>query len=217
LLVAVALACALLWSSEASAHVKVRPSRMVAGTTDALIAFVAPNERDNARTVKLEVFFPRQPLLGVLTSPIPGWTSRTSNTTLAKPLRTDDGTIDRVVSSITWTSTGRGTLPGQYQSFPISVGTMPNHAGTLVFKALQTYSSGEVVRWIQVPSSLSPHPDSPAPTITLTKAEGTSAQSTSSSGSAVGVAALVCSLLALLGVAFLLIARRSDSASDARP
>jgi hypothetical protein len=41
-----------------------------------------------------------------------------------------------------------------------------------VFKAIQTYSDGSVVSWIQVPSRAVPNPPHPAPTITLTSAAG---------------------------------------------
>jgi hypothetical protein len=36
-----------------------------------------------------------------------------------------------------------------------------------VFKAVQTYSDGSVVSWIQVPTKAVPDPPHPAPTITL--------------------------------------------------
>ena len=64
-------------------------------------------------------------------------------------------------SRITWTATSKadGIAPGQFQDFPLSV-QIPGKAGdTLTFKALQTYSDGEVVRWIGAPDA-----DKPAPT-----------------------------------------------------
>ena len=50
---------------------------------------------------------------------------------------------------MTWTARKqRQDRPGQFRDFPISV-QIPGKAGdTLTFKALQTYSNGEVVRWI---------------------------------------------------------------------
>ena len=41
----------------------------------------------------------------------------------------------------------------------------------MVFKALQTYSSGEVVRWIEEPAEGAEEPEHPAPQITLVAAE----------------------------------------------
>ena len=49
--------------------------------------------------------------------------------------------------------------PGQFMDFPLSV-QIPGKAGDkLTFKALQTYSDGEVVRWIGAPDSDTPAPD----------------------------------------------------------
>jgi hypothetical protein len=64
--------------------------------------------------------------------------------------------------------------------FPISV-KIPGKAGDiLTFKALQTYSNGEVVRWIGPPNA-----DEPAPRVTVTSAK---AKSASHSSGAVAVA-----------------------------
>ena len=45
---------------------------------------------------------------------------------------------------------------------------IPTGTSQLVFKAIQTYSDGTVVSWIQVPDKAVPNPEHPAPTITLT-------------------------------------------------
>ena len=103
-----------------------------------------PNERDNANTVRLQVFFPSNlPLLTVNVLPIPGWSAKVETQTLSKPVQTDDGPVDQVVTNITWTATSGGITPGQYQDFDVSAGKVPDRTGTVVFKSLQTYSSGE--------------------------------------------------------------------------
>ena len=71
------------------------------------------------------------------------------------------------VSRITWTAQGPGIRPGQFDQFTISVGPLPSAATSLTFKALQTYSSGEVVRWIEQAAPGAPEPAHPAPTIRL--------------------------------------------------
>jgi hypothetical protein len=89
--------------------------------------------------------------------------------TLAKPIQTDDGPIDEEVRRITFTGHGpNGKIgPGQFMDFPLSV-QIPGKAGDkLTFKAIQTYSNGEVVRWIGAPDS-----ETPAPIVTVTKAQG---------------------------------------------
>ena len=57
---------------------------------------------------------------------------------------------------------------GQFQDFDLSLGVLPT-SGEMVFKAVQTYSSGEKVRWAEVPVNKSaPEPAHPAPILTLT-------------------------------------------------
>jgi uncharacterized protein len=87
---------------------------------------------------------------------------------LAKPVQTDDGPIDTQVSQVDWTAgSGAGIKPGEFANFPISI-AMPGKAGdVLTFKTLQTYSNGQVVRWIGAPDS-----DQPAPTIDVTPKGG---------------------------------------------
>ena len=214
----VILAATLSFATPAWAHVTVHPEAVAAGSSDIEITFRVPNERDNASTDRLQVFFPTTlPLLAVAILPVPGWTATVDTRTLATPISTDDGPITRVVTDVTWSATTGGIAPGQYENFAISAGTGPLRPGTVVFKALQTYSSGEVVRWIQVPSSQDPTPDNPAPTLTVTPAPGaavagTTTGSTTAEGLAIG--ALVISLVALAGVVVLVIRGRRPSPVD---
>ena len=50
---------------------------------------------------------------------------------------------------ITWTATAGGLEPGQFDLFTISAGPLPTKTSKLEFKALQTYSDGDIVRWIE--------------------------------------------------------------------
>ena len=189
----------------ASAHVTVHPDRVASGATDVELAFRCPNERDDA-TVRLQVFLPTAtPLLGVLTDPAPGWTAHATTTTLSAPVHTDDGEITSAVTEVSWRATKAGIPPGQYLDFTIAVGTMPDVTGPIVFKALQTYADGTVVRWIQVADSLDEDPATPAPVLTLYAA---SATTSSSDATWLAVAALVLAALSLVGVGYLLVRRR---------
>jgi len=193
----------------AGAHVTVHPDRLRAGAHDALLVFRCPNERSDASTVELQVFLPTDtPLLGVLTSAVPGWTSRVTTVTLAHPVATDDGSVDQSVDEVAWRATGAGVAPGQFQDFAIDVGSLPGTAGPLVFKALQTYSNGEVVRWIQVADSLNPTPSQPAPVLTLTAARAPATASTPVAATTIAIAALLVALLAALFGALALMRRR---------
>jgi uncharacterized protein len=62
--------------------------------------------------------------------------------------------VDRIVL----TADGAGIAPGEFQEFPLSLGLPEKAVGYLTFKTLQTYSNGEVVRWIGTPESESPAP-----------------------------------------------------------
>ncbi len=90
--------------------------------------------------------------------------------TLPKPITTDDGTFTSTTSEIDWSGS---TIPvGQFGEFNVLAQGVPTGTSELVFKAIQTYSDGTVVSWIQVPSKAVPDPEHPAPTITLTHGGG---------------------------------------------
>jgi uncharacterized protein YcnI len=163
---AVAVAAALAAPSAAAAHVSVHPNAVPAGANAALEIRV-PNETDNATTTKIQVKFPSG-FIGVSTAPPPGWTAKVLTSKLAKPVQTDDGPVDTQVSEVDWTArAGAGIKPGEFANFPISV-ALPGKAGdVLTFKTVQTYSNGQVARWIGAPDA-----DQPAPTIDVTPKGG---------------------------------------------
>ncbi|MDI5967930.1 YcnI family protein [Streptomyces sp. SL13] len=153
----------------AFAHVTVHPDTYPQGAEDGTITFRVPNEEDHADTTKVDIYFPSaQPIPSVLVSPVPGWTAKIKNVTLKTPIKTDDGDITTAVSEITWT--GGRTAPGQYQDFTVAFGQLPTTGSRLVFKALQTYSDGTIVRWIDLQQSGQDEPAHPAPTLELTAA-----------------------------------------------
>lgn len=162
----------------ASAHVTVTPDTASQGSTQEL-SFKVPNEESNATTTGIQLQIPTDhPIAQVLPRQIPGWTVAVKTTTLAKPLKTDDGTFTTAVSEIDWTG---GTIPvNQYQDFQISVDPLPSDTTQVAFKAVQTYSNGDVVRWIDVPVAGQAAPDHPAPVLTLTKATGSDSGSATS-------------------------------------
>jgi uncharacterized protein YcnI len=173
--VALALGVVALVALPAGAHVTITPSSAPKGGGDQLLSFNVPNEEDNANTVKLEVIFPtKNPIASVATKPMYGWTTSVETTKLAKPITTDDGQVTEAVSTITWTATQGGLNPGEFDLFTISAGQLPTKPNTLTFKAIQTYSNGDVVSWIQQTVKGAPEPEHPAPTLKLTKASSDS-------------------------------------------
>ena len=164
-----AVLAVLAVAGPASAHVTISPNTTAGSGDDVEVTFRVPNEEDTANTTELEVDFPTdKPITGVLPQPVPGWTIKVENTTLATPIQTDDGTVTQTVSKITWS--GGQIPPGQFQGFPVMLGHVPDDADSLTFKALQTYSNGDIVRWIDVQQAGQPEPDHPAPVLTLTAA-----------------------------------------------
>jgi uncharacterized protein YcnI len=171
----------------ASAHVTVHSADAAPGGY-AELTFRVPTERNDASTVKLQVNFPADdPLASISVKPHPGWTFAVTNKKLAKPLTTDDGLVDSVVSVITWTAKpGQGIAPGEYDDFSVSAGPMPK-SGTLTFPARQTYSNGSVVSWIEVAAPGAPEPEHPAPSLTIAAASKTPATDDTSVNSMPGM------------------------------
>jgi uncharacterized protein YcnI len=183
-----AAAAAVAFPAAASAHVTVNPNTATQGGYTK-VTFRVPNEKAAADTVKLEVAIPTdKPIASVSLKPVAGWTAVTETTKLATPIKTDDGDeITEAASKITWTADpGSVIKPHQFQEFDVSLGPLPD-SDKIVFKALQTYSDGDVVRWIDEPTA-GAAPDHPAPTLKLTKAAATGVPTAGASAAAQDVA-----------------------------
>lgn len=168
---AVAGSSVLALSAPAFAHVSVQPETTPAKGGYTVVDFKVPNERDNASTTKLEVNLPTDhPLTSVLPQPVDGWKVHVTRTALDKPVQTHGEKITEAVTKVTWTADGKGIEPGYFQKFPLSVGALPDDTDQLVFKAIQTYSDHEVVRWIEIQKDGQEEPENPAPVLELTDA-----------------------------------------------
>jgi uncharacterized protein YcnI len=231
---AVAAVAVFGFAAPASAHVTVNPNTATQGGYTK-VAFRVPNEKDTADTVKLEVTLPEDnPVASVSVKPVPGWTAAPETTKLKNPIKSDDGDVTQAVTKITWTAgPGAAIKPGQFQEFEVSLGPLPK-VNQIVFKALQYYSDGDVVRWIEEPSAGAPEPEHPAPILKLTAANasadgdanatadttaaaGTSASGDKSSNNGLGVGFGVAGLVAgLIGLVLGGLAYRKASAGSPR-
>jgi uncharacterized protein len=184
--VAAAAAAAVgLTALPALAHVSVSSTDATQGGFGVL-TFRMPNEVDNANATELKVQLPAdQPLASVAVKPQPGWAYTVSTAKLATPLTDDDGNkVTDYTSVIDWKATAGGIKPGEYAEFQLSVGPLPK-ADSMVFKAIQTYSDGKVVSWIDVPPAGSTaEPESSAPTLKLAAAGADTAATTPTTNTA---------------------------------
>ncbi|WP_117209935.1 YcnI family protein [Allorhizocola rhizosphaerae] len=214
LTVAAATLAILAIAAPASAHVTVNP-REATGGGYARVAFRVPNESDTESTTKLEVHLPENaPLASVSTMPVPGWTVAVSKRKLSQPVDNHGTQITEVVSVITWTAAeGAAIKPGEFQEFPVSMGRIPDNVNQLVFKALQTYSDGTVVRWIEEPKE-GVELEHPAPVLKVAKAAATTAPVATEEKSTdiLGWSALGLAIVGLLLAGFALTRSRRESA-----
>jgi uncharacterized protein YcnI len=187
-LLALGSATVLLTALPAAAHVTVSPSS-VPGGSDATLTFTVPTEKDNASTTKVEIAMPEgQPIASVAAAAVPGWTVQVTKSKLAKPVQSDDGPVTEAVSRVTWTASPAAAIkPDQFALFSISAGPMPT-TGKVLFKTLQTYSDGDVVRWIQAQTGAE-EPANPAPAVTLTAGDEGSASPSPSAAASPSVSA----------------------------
>lgn len=226
------LAVLVTGAGTASAHVRVSSADAAPGGYGEL-TFRVPNESDTASTVSLRVQVPSDtPLASVSVKPVPGWTATTTTGPIDPPVEVHGSEVTEAVTEITWTAdAGGGIAPGQYQTFSISAGPIPE-VDELTFPTIQTYDDGMESAWIEPTLDGQEEPDSPAPVLALTGGDGADAHgsdtgtetassssdaeaSDDSDGSGLAVTALVVGgvglVAGLAGLGLALSARRRDA------
>jgi len=169
-----AIVCAL--AAPAAAHITVDPSSAPQGSTQKL-TFVVPNEEPTAKVTEIQIGFPtppQTPINSVSVEAKPGWTVKVTTQKLAKPIKTDDGTVSDIVSSVDWKAktAADGILPEQFGEFTINADGLPDGENEVAFKAIQTYSDGTIVRWIDPVTATGPAAEHPTPILQLTEPAG---------------------------------------------
>jgi uncharacterized protein YcnI len=223
----------VLMAAPAWAHVTVAPESAPRGATDVQITFRVPSE-EASPTTKIEIALPTDPpLVGVLAQPVPGWTPKVTTQHLSKPIQTDDGPVSDIVSDVTWTAdnAASGVQADNYQGFNILAGALPDSGDQVVFKAVQTYANGNIVRWVDPVTEGGPEAEHPTPILKLSE-QGSStgsttpttiasaaeasavktAQDDADTAKTVGIIALVIGGLALIGVIVAFVIRRRGPA-----
>jgi uncharacterized protein YcnI len=157
---AVAVA-ALAVPAAAGAHVSFHPNALPA-KSEVTVDLRVPNEIDNGNITSVALKLP-DGIIEALGDPPAGWSFKAKTRHLAKPVKTDDGLVTTEVTEVTFT--GGNTPPGEFVNLPLTL-AMPDSAkqgSVLSFPTVQTYSNGQVVRWIGPPSD-----ENPAPTVDVT-------------------------------------------------
>ncbi len=174
-------------AGSASAHVRVSSTDAAPGGYGEM-TFRVPNESDTASTISLRVQVPAEtPLASVSVEPVPGWTATTTTGPIDPAVEVHGTEITEAVTEITWTADpGAGIGPGEYQTFSISAGPVPE-VDSLTFPAIQTYDDGTEQAWIEPTVEGEEEPESPAPVLTLT-GEGTGAHGADADGPTVSEA-----------------------------
>lgn len=113
------------------------------------------NEQSDAGTVKVQLHFPDdQPITLAALPAAAGWTTTV-----------EGGRIGGTVTDVIWS---RPTAAPEDVLVPITLGPLPNDATRLQFKVLQTYSNGDIDRWIEDWPEGEPEPAMPGPTLEVT-------------------------------------------------
>ena len=152
--VVVAMAALALQAVAAWAHVELEPAAVAPGSVAALTLTVA-NARSGAGTTTVQLLFPEgTPLTVVDLPPVAGWTATV-----------DGGAVGQPATGVTWARPTAG--PGEDPQLPLTLGPFPAEPGRLQFKVIQTYSNGEIARWIDDWPAGAPEPAMPGPVLEL--------------------------------------------------
>lgn len=210
----VSAVAALLASPSATAHVGAYLEGGAPGEIG-LITLRVPAESDNPPTTKVEVRIPDDiQIRNVRPQPVAGWQLDIKKKKTNPTIYRDDGTpVDEVVSSVTWTATGPGIMPGQFDEFVLEANPMPD-VETLTLPTFQTFADGTADAWTE-PAPEGSDPEFPVPSVTV----GATADAASSGGSAmtsvIAWTALGFAVIAVaLGIFAIDRARRSTDAGS---
>jgi Domain of unkown function (DUF1775) len=150
------LAAPVLHPGAALADVTVAASRAEAGARNVTITFRVTNRDPAVPTIRLQVFLPTvRPLRGVRPSAATGWTAQVD---LAPPTAAAPGSP--IPTEVTWDA---GTVTGTHSAvFPLDVDRLPDGAGPLRFRVVQTFADGTTEEWSDLVPYGAPAPAHPA-------------------------------------------------------
>jgi uncharacterized protein YcnI len=157
----------LLIAGPAAAHVHVDGDAVVGERADVTVRI--PTESDTASTTSLTVTLPLDtPITSVRAQSKPGWTVEITHVDLDTPVVVGDVSVASTIGSVTWTATGPGVAPGEFDDFVVQLGPIPD-VDELVLPTTQGYSDGTVVEWSEL-SEGGVEPEHPAPVLAISPA-----------------------------------------------
>lgn len=161
----------VLGTGIASAHVTVNPNKTAEGAY-AHATFSVPNESDTAKTDQLTVALPEDtPFTSVSVQPVEGWTATVKHDTLDEPVTVHGTKVTEAATSITWKADKAHQIgQDEFQTFTVSLGTLPAAGTEVVLPASQHYTDGSVVKWDEPAGTDGQEPKHPAPAFTTTAA-----------------------------------------------
>jgi uncharacterized protein YcnI len=123
-----------LFAGIASAHVTVGPKETSQGKYE-MFTVKVPSEKEDVLTTKIQVLIPEDVNITRF-EPKPGWTYKIQKDVSDK------------ITSVTWTAEGEGLSATEFGQFNMN-GKVGDKATEIVWKAIQTYSDGSVVEWVE--------------------------------------------------------------------
>jgi uncharacterized protein YcnI len=123
-----------LFAGMASAHVTIGPKETSQGAYQ-MFTVKVPSEKEDVSTTKIQVLIPEDVTISRF-EPKPGWTYEIQK----------DGS-DKI-TSVTWTTEGEGLTATEFGQFNMN-GKVGDKATEIIWKAIQTYSDGSVVEWVE--------------------------------------------------------------------
>lgn len=167
----------------ASAHVTVNPESTEAGGYTHL-TFSVPNESETANTNKIKIELPTDtPFTSVSVKPVEGWSADIVRGKLPEPATVNGAKITKAPLSVVWTAddAAHQVSQSEYQTFSLSVGTLPEAGTDVTLPVSQFYTDGSVAKWDDTAAEDGAEPESPAPSFTTTAAAGSHSAATTGS------------------------------------
>lgn len=165
----------LAGAAAAAAHVSVTPTSTTEGGYSQL-TFSVPSESTETKTNRIEVALPTEaPFTSVRVKPVEGWTAEVVRGDLPEPVVVEGATLTEAPLMVVWTATDEEHQldAQQFQTFSLSVGTLPEAGMTVELPVTQSYADGTERVWDEPAVEGEDEPENPAPSFVTTASEGT--------------------------------------------